>query len=84
MMMITNSQATESFEILIGELMADDELRAAFLRDPDHTLRVAGDWALPLCDSELQALRTPAYPVWDRVAEELAARLTAAAYARAS
>lgn len=83
-MLMTNSQVNETFEILIGELMADDELRASFLRDPDYTLRVAGDWALPLCDSELQALRTPAYPVWDRVAEELATRLTAAAYSRAS
>ena len=83
-MMMTNGQANETFEILVGELMADDELRAAFLRDPDSTLRFADDWGLPLSDSELQALRTPAYPFWDRVAEELAARLTAAAYSRAS
>src|SRR5262245_61886282 len=49
-MMMTNSQVAETFEILIGELMADDELRESFLRDPDYTLRIAGDWALPLSD----------------------------------
>jgi hypothetical protein len=83
-MLISNSRASETFEILIGELMADEELRDSFLRDPDYTLRVAGDWALPLCESELAALRTPTFPFWDRVAEELAARLSAAAYSRAS
>jgi hypothetical protein len=83
-MLIANSRVSETFEILIGELMADDELRDSFLRDPDYTLRVAGDWALPLSESEVQILRTSEYPFWDRVTEELAARLTSAAYSRAS
>jgi hypothetical protein len=65
----------DSVEILIGELMTDEELREAFLRDPAKTLRRAGDWALPLCESELRFLRAPAYRRWEKVVEELEARL---------
>jgi hypothetical protein len=76
---MTNNQnfLNDCYEILISELMTDEELRDAFLRDPESTLRTADDWGVPLCDSELQQLRTPAR--WQRLAEQLAGRLAAAA-----
>jgi hypothetical protein len=79
MAMTTDQHLNESFDILLGELMADDELRDAFLRDPEGTLEVAGDWALPLSESELQRLRAPAHRPLDRVTDALEARWLAAA-----
>ena len=67
----------QSLEILIDELVTDDELREAFLRNPDRTLRAANDWGMPLSESEVRALRTPRFPVWERVTEALEARLSA-------
>lgn len=75
--MTTDQHLNDTFEILVGELMTDDELRDSFLRDPERTL--AGDWALPLSESELQLLRVPANRLWDKVVDELEARLAAAA-----
>jgi hypothetical protein len=69
----------DTMEILIGELMADEELRDAFLRNPDRTLQHASDWALPLSESELRSLRLSAHRLWDTVAEALEARWPAAA-----
>ena len=77
--MSTTQTLEQSLEILIDELVGDDELREAFLRNPDRTLRLASEWGVPLCDSELRALRTPRYPVWDRVTEALEQRLGLAA-----
>lgn len=76
---MTEQHANDSFEILVGELMTDEELRDSFLRDPEQTLRLASDWALPLSESELRSLRAPAYRLRDRVADELEARFAAAA-----
>jgi hypothetical protein len=78
-MMITSQHANDSLEILIGELITDEELLDAFMRDPEGTLEHAGDWALPLSESELRSLRTPAYRLRDRVADELEERFAAAA-----
>lgn len=64
-------------EILIDELNADDELRLSFLRNPYGTLTGAADWGMALTDSEIEALRTARYPVWERVAEELGVNLAA-------
>lgn len=75
----TKQSLNDSLEIFIDELMSDDELRDAFLREPEQMLSRADDWALPLSDSELQSLRTPPYALWDRVTEELQARYRAAA-----
>ena len=49
------------------------------MRDPEGTLRVASDWALPLSDSEVRSLRTPSYRCWDRAVEAVVSRLSAAA-----
>ena len=72
-------QWNDSIEILMGELMADDELRGAFLRNPQRTLDGAGDWGLPLSDSELRALQGAAHRVWETVVDELESQLAIAA-----
>lgn len=48
----------QTFEILINELVADEEFRNSFLRNPHRALHLAGDWVLPLCESEIRALMT--------------------------
>ena len=78
-MTTTGQHLDQSLEILVDELMTDDELRDAFLRNPDRTLRFANDWGMPLSDSELRLLRAPSFSLWDRVIDELEARLGAAA-----
>ena len=40
----------QTFEILINELVADEEFRDSFLRNPRRALHLAGDWGLPLCE----------------------------------
>jgi hypothetical protein len=74
-----SAQMERSVEILIDELTNDDELRLAFLRNPYRTLKSAGDWGLPLTDSELEALCAAPFPVWERVAEALDGELRLAA-----
>ncbi|MEZ5292922.1 MAG: hypothetical protein R2745_17710 [Vicinamibacterales bacterium] len=69
----------QTLDILIDELQADDELRAAFFRHPDRLLRQADEWGLPLTDTEVNALQTPRVPVWERVADALNARARQAA-----
>ena len=78
-MMQTNQQVTDGLEILLLELMTDEELRDAFLRDPEGTLESASDWALPISESELQSLRGSARRIWDRVVDEVEAEFLAAA-----
>lgn len=72
---MTTQLLEQSLEILVDELVTDDELRDAFLRNPLTTLRSASEWGMPLTDSELQVLCAGRFPVWERVAEELGARL---------
>lgn len=78
-MTATTRELEQTLDILINELEADDELRAAFFRNPYRTLRQANDWGLALTASELQALSSPRFPVWDRVADALESRLPQAA-----
>jgi hypothetical protein len=78
--MTSNHQhVNDSLDIFIGELMADDELLNAFLRDPEQTLERARDWGLPLSDSELQQLFASAYRLWDNMTEALESRCAVAA-----
>jgi hypothetical protein len=78
--MTSNHQhVNDSLDIFISELMADDELLNAFLRDPEQTLERARDWGLPLSDSELQLLLAPAYRLWDNMTEALESRRALAA-----
>ena len=69
----------DSFEIFLNELMGDDELLRSFLRNPRRTLDMADEWGLPLTASELYSLRVASTALWDRLTEELALRLSAAA-----
>lgn len=69
----------QSLEIFIDELMADEELRDSFLRSPRKTLALAGEWGLPLSESEIHSLMATDPSVWNRVAEELGTRLQEAA-----
>ena len=69
----------QSIDIFIDELVADEEFREAFLRSPRKTLQFAGDWGLPLCESEIRSLMSIDPSVWDSVVEELDDRLGQAA-----
>lgn len=68
------SATSISVDILIGELLADEELCQSFFMDPEATLLGAESWGLPLSESELLSLRGPSYRLWDRVAEAVEAR----------
>jgi hypothetical protein len=69
----------QTFEIVIEQLVADDEFRQCFLRNPCQALRAADEWGLPLCDSEINALIASGRTVWNRVVAEVNARLEFAA-----
>ena len=69
----------QTFEIMIEQLVADEEFRHVFLRNPWKLLRSADDWGLPLCDSEIQSLISTTPAAWDEVAAEVCARLQKAA-----
>ncbi|PWT83156.1 MAG: hypothetical protein C5B57_07430 [Blastocatellia bacterium] len=72
--MLEGTHMEQTFEIIIDQLVADEEFRHCFLRNPRGTLRLADDWGLPLCDSEIRSLMSTGPSVWDRFAEELDAR----------
>ncbi len=69
----------QNLDIFIDQLVADDEFRHCFIRNPRKTFGIAEDWALPLSDSEISALIAIEPALWDRVAEELIDRLEQAA-----
>jgi len=64
-----------SIEILIGRLITDEEFRRAFQRDPKTTLELAAEWGLALSSYEVGVLVSTDQSVWDRIADELDARL---------
>ena len=64
-----------SIEILIGKLVTDEDFRRAFQRDPTATLQLASDWGLALSQYEIRALLSTDQSLWDRVADEIDARL---------
>ena len=64
-----------SIEILIGRLVTDEEFRLAFQRDPRGALTHASAWGLELTRGEMSALLDTDHQLWDRVAQELDARL---------
>lgn len=64
-----------SIEILIGRLVTDEEFRVAFRRDPRAALADADAWGLELTASEVRALLATDHLLWDRVAEQVDARL---------
>lgn len=64
-----------SIEILIGRLVTDEEFRMAFRRDPKAALANASSWGLEFSVGEVRALLDTDHLLWDRVAQELDARL---------
>ena len=76
-MTTTDLHVDASLEILLGELMADEELLDSFLQDPARALRAGNAWALPLSESELQSLRALSDRLWEKLAQQLEARLRA-------
>jgi hypothetical protein len=69
----------QSLDIFIDELVADEEFRESFLRNPRRMLRLAAEWGLPLSESEMRSLILAEPSVWDRIAEEIDSRLQEAA-----
>lgn len=64
-----------SIEILIGRLVTDEDFRAVFRRDANTALANATAWGIELTVGEVAALLDTDRTLWDRVAEELDARL---------
>ena len=64
-----------SIEIVIGRLVTDEDFRSAFRRDARAALANASTWGLELSVSEVVALLDTDRTLWDRVAEEVDARL---------
>lgn len=62
-------------EQLIGRLATDEDFRHAFHRNPQQTLTDATAWGLNLTDIEVEALLATDQTLWDRIADELDARL---------
>ena len=78
-MTLTDANLRQSVEIFIDELVTDEEFRDAFFRSPRKTLQLAGDWGLPLSESEIQRLRAAEHFLWERVVDQLDIRLQEAA-----
>jgi hypothetical protein len=64
-----------SIEILIGRLVTDEDFRAAFRRDPRQALAGARARGLELSRAEAAALLDTDPTLWDRVADQVDARL---------
>ena len=64
-----------SIEILIGRLITDEGFRHAFIRDPHIALTQAAAMGLELTASEILALVATDRTLWDRVANQVDARL---------
>ena len=71
-----------SIEILIGRLITDEDFRASFRRDPNAALANASVWGLDLTAGEVGALLDTDRSLWDRVAQEIDARLQKASLHR--
>lgn len=64
-----------SIEILIGKLITDEDFRRSFMRDPHGTLTRAAGLGLDVSRSEMLALLATDSALWDRVANQVDARL---------
>ena len=65
----------QTLDILIDELVANEDYRAFFIRNPRQAVRLANDWGLPFTESEIRSLLAANGWIWDRVADELSCRL---------
>ncbi len=69
----------ELLDILVDELVADEDFREFFVRNPREAVRMANDCGLPFSESEIRSLLAANGWIWDRVADELGCRLLRAA-----
>ena len=67
--------AQRSIEILIGRLLTDESFRSAFLREGMTTLQRFTDAGYHLTDLEMDAIIRTRSDLWERVAQEIDARL---------
>jgi hypothetical protein len=70
---------SQILDILVEELVADEDFREFFVRNPRRAVRLANDWGLPFSESEIRSLLAARGWVWDHVAQNLASRLGQAA-----
>jgi hypothetical protein len=64
-----------SIEILIGRLITDEDFRRSFMRNPHATLEHAVELGLEVTPGEMLALLATDTALWDRVANQVDARL---------
>jgi hypothetical protein len=64
-----------SIEILIGKLITDEEFRRSFMRDPHAALARASGHGLEVSTTETLALIATDRGLWERVANQVDARL---------
>jgi len=76
--------AQRHVETLIGRLITDEELRAAFLRRPEVVLHELRERGFELSPTELAALVATSREMWQRAAELLDPRLQKASLERIS
>jgi hypothetical protein len=67
--------AQRHVETLIGRLLTDERLRAAFLAEPERTLREQADRGLDLSPTEIAALLATSRELWSQAASLLDGRL---------
>jgi hypothetical protein len=76
--------AQRHVETLIGRLITDEELRAAFLRKPEAVLHELRERGFELSPTELAALVATSPEMWQRAAELLDPRLQKASLEQSS
>jgi hypothetical protein len=76
--------AQRHVEALIGRLITDEELRSAFLQDPEAVLRAQREGGFELSATELAALLSTNRGMWQQAAELLDPRLQKASLERNS
>jgi hypothetical protein len=67
--------AQRSIELFIGRLVTDEEFREAFMRNPSAAVAQFVEAGLELTNVEVAALLATRADVWDRVADQIDARL---------
>jgi hypothetical protein len=67
--------AQRSIELFIGRLVTDEEFREAFMRNPSTAVAQFVEAGLELTNVEVAALLATRADVWDRVADQIDARL---------
>ena len=67
--------AQRSIELFIGRLVTDEEFRETFTRNPAAAVSAFTDAGLELTGVEIAALLATRADVWERVADQVDARL---------